>query len=410
MDKLKRSCKRLNIRLTVKKGSKRVYKSKQVLIKQIRRKLRHFGESKSEDKRSFYQKHKKKLKIAGGVALALAALGGAHYAATRTEKGKATFTGYNKRLGANGTWGSRTPKTTTEQLQTVTTEKELNKQIRANEDKRLLDDIQQANASNNISEKRALEDRQQQLQKTRLEEDRRTREEEDRLKQQKKLDDGEKITSLKNMQGLIFSGFLPRDQRDQVLSKDPMTSLMQGMLIDHFGPIVKNKVAEMLEGDKDIDELKKDYEKEQDEEKKQKILSKIEELEQEKKDNIKDIEEIAVLSEESRKIQEEFDNETDLKKKSKLNLKLNGLSQKHLKSQIKDLEKQNNEENESKIKDLNKKLEKFEKARLEIMEESGETIENIPDNEFGKSSKFKRRKKHYKLKQLLSDLKKLKNF
>jgi hypothetical protein len=433
MDKLKRKCKRLNIRLTVKRGSKRVYKSERVLIKQIRRKMRHFGESKSADTRSFYQKHKKKLKIAGAVALGLAVLGGAHYAATSTERGKATFTGYNKRVGSGGTWRPGTPKTPTEKLQIAITEKELNKQIRDKEDKRLLDDIQQANSSNNISEKRALEDRAEQLKKNRFEEDRRTKEEEERLEKEKKLNDAERLFSAENMQRVLFAAVLPPEKRGQILSQDLMTGTMQGMMIDLVKPLVQAKIAEMLEGDKSIEELQTEYAKEQDPEKKQEIQEKINNLEQKKKNNLEDVQEIAVLSEKVKEINEKLAIENDKepkdpKKISKLNLKLNELGKKQIQSDIKELEeaneKEDNEENKEEIKKLEQKLEKYERARLEIIEKSGETTKNNPDNEFGKRNARKRnalrrvyrdahkRKKSVKkhLNILQKDLKKLKNF
>ena len=40
-------CKKYHIKLTHKKGTKRVYKSKRVLMKQIRRKMKHFGKRRS---------------------------------------------------------------------------------------------------------------------------------------------------------------------------------------------------------------------------------------------------------------------------------------------------------------------------------------------------------------------------
>ena len=69
--KLKNACKRLKIRLTLKKGSKRVYKSEKMLMKQVRKKtkrMRRFGEKRKSPeeetkKRSFYQRHKKGIKI-----------------------------------------------------------------------------------------------------------------------------------------------------------------------------------------------------------------------------------------------------------------------------------------------------------------------------------------------------------
>jgi len=96
---IKKICKRLKIRLTVKRGKKRIPKSKKVLIKQIKNKLKlqktKFGVSGAGIKKHF----KKNWKKYGALAIAAGAIGGGHYYATRTEGGKKRFTGYNKMVG-----------------------------------------------------------------------------------------------------------------------------------------------------------------------------------------------------------------------------------------------------------------------------------------------------------------------
>jgi len=104
--KIKKICKKLHIRLTVKKGLKRIPKTKTVLLKQIKRKIKrnNFGvkenEKEKEKKLSFWQKHKRKIKYA---AIAAAAAAGT-YAAYKghkhmtKEENKEKFKRYNSAI------------------------------------------------------------------------------------------------------------------------------------------------------------------------------------------------------------------------------------------------------------------------------------------------------------------------
>ena len=104
---LKNTCKRLKIKLTVKRNGKRIPKSKSVLIKQIKRRTRkirrtrrrtRFGADEEEPKKSLWQKHKGKIKIAAGVALAVGAgflAYKGHKHATK-EENKEKFKKYNE--------------------------------------------------------------------------------------------------------------------------------------------------------------------------------------------------------------------------------------------------------------------------------------------------------------------------
>jgi len=100
MNKLVKLCKKFKIRLTVKKNGKRVYKSKSVLMKQLKRKMRKSKFGCWDKKTSFGIKahFKKNWKKYGLALVGLGALGAAGVAARKTKRGKKTFVKYNKYL------------------------------------------------------------------------------------------------------------------------------------------------------------------------------------------------------------------------------------------------------------------------------------------------------------------------
>jgi len=438
--KIKKLCKRLGIRLTVKKGSKRVYKSEKLLIKQIRKRSRRrkFGEKRKfveeePPKKSFFKRHKKKLLIAGGVAAALATIAGGHYYATKTVGGREKFKGYNAKLGKDGTMlpkfikKTNTPKTAEKHLEEAMSEQDIINEQRKLEDKELLDQITAAKSKdNNTSEVLALEQKKFSLRRNRIEEDQAARNQEAALKKQKKEEEGEKITSTKNLQGLLIAGMLPPEQRGQILSNDPMTNILQNMIIDTGLPVIKGKVKEFMENTDDIDELQAQLDNpETPPDKKEKIQKKIIRLKEEQAEQKEEIQELASFSEQVKEINEKLANTEDQDEIDKLNIKLILLNQKNIKEQIKNLEDENKEENGKKIQDLEESYKKFEemhskiKKKHEEIQENGEIGEIVPEEtqENGETAFGKRRKKRRSkskrstkgiYKNLLKDLKRIK--
>jgi hypothetical protein len=98
--KIKKLCKGLKIKLTKKINGKRVSKTKIVILKEIKKKIKinksRFGED--QVKKPWYKNKKKLLKIAAGTALVAGTLVGGHYVARHTKTGKKVFTSYNNRL------------------------------------------------------------------------------------------------------------------------------------------------------------------------------------------------------------------------------------------------------------------------------------------------------------------------
>ena len=441
--KIKHLCKKFRIRLTLKKGLKRVYKSERILIKQLRKKMkkikkfktrRKFGEKRkfheNEEveqvpKQSFFKRHKKKLLIAGGVAASLAVLGGGHYYATRTDAGQKRFTGYNAKLGKEGTlvpkvFKNKTPKapvkSANERIEENLNEFELKKKKRELEDKEIAERILEAKSKGgNSSEILALEQQKILLQQNRLQEEKASKEEEDRLKKIKKEEDSEKLTSGKNIQGLILAGLLPPEQRSMVLSNDPMTNVQQNLLINFLEPTVKKGVKNLMDSTKDMDELQAEYEDPNTSpERKEQISKKIEKLKEEQEEIKQDLQEDADFSEKVKNINEQLADAKTEDERNKLNLQLNTISIKKIKEDIKELSEEDIEKNSSEIEKLEKNLKQLEKYRLTIMENLGETEQNTPDNtEFGKRKRKSKRKSHKtskkEIKRLHKDLKLIKN-
>jgi len=262
--KFKKVCKRLKIRLTIMRNGKRIPKSEKVLVKQLQRKMKkmnRFGAEEPE-KKSFYQTHKKKIKIAAGVLAAAAVLGGGHYAATRTTAGQKHLAGYNKMMNTTGK-NIKTPKSPKPDVVAIAhvedTHHDSTKEFRKEEDELMnaklagaLPEQQMAIKQEILTLKRSrsMEDQQKQDEKKQAEKD------------IKEAEIEAKKGSLISSNNLIAMGLSGLTGNKEIINTgNPVNDLLLSTLTTTLAPILSEQFKKLTEGGDELSTLQANLDK-----------------------------------------------------------------------------------------------------------------------------------------------------